>query len=76
MNILFVILIAGCALAVVTALIRGLGAFYLNAERIKAGDADAALIQGKQQNRMMAQRVFFQGIAITLVALLGILTSK
>ena len=76
MNILFVILIAGCALAVVTALVRGLGAFYLNAERIKAGDADAALLQGKKQNRMMAQRVLFQGIAVILIAVLGLISSK
>ncbi len=76
MNVFFVIVIGVCAVAVVAALIRGLGAFYLNAERMKAGDLDAALRQGQQQNRMMAQRVLFQGIAIMLVVILGLLSSR
>lgn len=73
---LFIVLIIGCGLAVAVALVRGLGAFYKDAERIKAGDPDAILLHGKQQNRMMSQRVLFQGIAIALVVMLGALASR
>ena len=72
----FILLIIGCGLAVAVALVRGLGAFYKDAERIKAGDPDAILLHGKQQNRMMSQRVLFQGIAIALVVMLGALASR
>ena len=76
MTTLFILLIVGCALTVVVALVRGLGAFYKDAERIKAGDPEAIMLHGKQQNRMMSQRVLFQGIAIVLVAMLGALASR
>ena len=76
MTWLFILLIAGCAITVATALVRGLGAFYKDAERIKAGDPEAILKHGELQNRMMSQRVLFQGIAVLLVALLGVLASR
>ena len=76
MTSLFIVLIIGCGLAAAVALVRGLGAFYKDAERIKAGDPDAILLLGKQQNRMMSQRVLFQGIAIALVVMLGALASR
>ncbi len=76
MTSLFIVLIIGCGLAVAIALIRGLGAFYKDAERIKAGDPEAIMLHGKQQNRMMSQRVLFQGIAIALVVMLGALASR
>lgn len=76
MTSFFILLIIGCGLAVAVALVRGLGAFYKDAERIKAGDPDAILLHGKQQNRMMSQRVLFQGIAIALVVMLGALASR
>ena len=76
MTSLFIVLIIGCGLAVAVALVRGLGAFYKDAERIKAGDPDAIRLHGKQQNRMMSQRVLFQGIAIALVVMLGALASR
>lgn len=76
MTILLIILIIGCGLAVAVALVRGLGAFYKDAERIKAGDAEAIMLHGQQQNRMMSQRVLFQGIAIALVVMLGALASR
>ena len=73
---LFILLIAGCGIAVAVALVRGLGAFYKDAERIRAGDPDAILKFGVRQNRMMSQRVLFQGIAVLLVAVLGMLASR
>ena len=76
MTSLIILLIIGCGMTVAIALIRGLGAFYKDAERLKAGDSEAILLQGRQQNRMMTQRVLFQGIAIALVALLGALSSR
>ena len=76
MTSFFILLIVGCGLAVAVALVRGLGAFYKDAERIKAGDPDAIMLHGKQQNRMMSQRVLFQGIAIALVVMLGALSSR
>ena len=76
MTSLFIVLIIDCGLTVAVALVRGLGAFYKDAERIKAGDLDAILLHGKQQNRMMSQRVLFQGIAIVLVVMLGALASR
>ena len=76
MTAFFIVLIIGCGIAVAIALIRGLGAFYKDAERIKAGDPEAIMLHGKQQNRMMSQRVLFQGIAIALVVMLGALASR
>ena len=52
------------------------GGVYKDAERIKAGDPEAIMKLGQQQNRMMTQRVLFQGIAVVLVALLGALASR
>ena len=57
-NIVLILLVAGFAVAVVVALVRGLTAFFKDAE-----------------HRMLAQRVFFQGIAILLIVLLGSLAS-
>jgi Na+-transporting NADH:ubiquinone oxidoreductase subunit NqrC len=68
---LIVIFVCGAALA----LARGLLAFHQDAERLRNGDQQALEINGVQQNRMMAQRVLFQGVAIVLVAVLGALAS-
>ena len=71
MKTLIIFLIVIFAVLVVTALVRGLGAFYKDAERLKSGDAQAATLQSQKQNRMMGQRVLFQGIAIILIVILG-----
>jgi len=71
MTALLILALAAIAIAVVVAFVRGLGAFYRDAERIRAGDRDAGAKLGQMQNRMMAQRVFFQGLAIIVVVLLG-----
>jgi hypothetical protein len=74
-NIVLILLVAGFAVAVVVALVRGLTAFFKDAEHIRAHGSPAAEAFGVKQNRMMAQRVFFQGIAILLIVLLGSLAS-
>ncbi len=76
MTFLLVLLIGGFAIAAATALVRGLMAFFRDAEHIRL-NGDAKLeAHGVQQNRMMAQRVLFQGIAILLVALVGALAGQ
>ncbi len=75
MTLLLALLIGGFAVAAGFALIRGLMAFFRDAEHIRqTGDAPREAF-GVVQNRMMTQRVLFQGIAILLVALIGALAS-
>ena len=75
MTLLLALLIGGFAVAAGFALLRGLMAFFRDAEHIRqTGDAPREAF-GVVQNRMMTQRVLFQGIAILLVALIGALAS-
>jgi len=75
MNTMLVVMIGGFSVAAAVALVRGLMAFFRDAEHIRLRkDPDAAAF-GVQQNRMMSQRVMFQGIAILLIVLIGALTS-
>ena len=76
MKFLLIVLIAGFAIAAATALIRGLKAFLRDAELIRQNEDVPREAFGVQQNRMMTQRVLFQGIAILLVALFGALASR
>jgi hypothetical protein len=76
MTFLIIALIAAFAAGAMFALARGLFAFHQDAERLRNGDPRAMELNGQQQNRMMTQRVLFQGIAITLVAVLGTLASN
>lgn len=76
MNVAIVLLIGFFAIAVGVALVRGLMAFFRDAEHIRLNGSVPAEAYGVKQNRMMAQRVLFQGIAILLVALLGALFSR
>jgi Hypoxia induced protein conserved region len=69
-------LIVICAGGAALALVRGLFAFHQDAQRLRDGDEDALRSNGLQQNRMMSQRVLFQGIAIAIVALLGTLAGS
>ncbi|MDP3676028.1 MAG: HIG1 domain-containing protein [Novosphingobium sp.] len=71
MTFILMILIGGFAVAVVTALIRGLAAFFRDAEHIRQHGHSSQEAFGVKQNRMMAQRVLFQGIAIVLIVVLG-----
>lgn len=65
------LLIAGFAIGVVTALVRGLAAFFRDAEHLRQTGRPSQEGIGVKQNRMMAQRVLFQGIAILLVVLVA-----
>ena len=76
MTVLLVLLIGGFALAAATALIRGLIAFGRDAEHLRSNVDTQREAFGLQQNRMMTQRVLFQGIAVLMVALLGALASQ
>jgi hypothetical protein len=73
MTFVMVILIGGFVIATATALVRGLMAFQRDGENLKHGNDVAVQTFGEKQNRMMTQRVLFQGIAILLIALLGAL---
>ena len=76
MTFLLVLLIGGFAIAAATALVRGLMAFARDAEHLRQDGDVKHEAYGLQQNRMMSQRVLFQGIAILLVALIGALASQ
>ena len=71
----FALLIFVLAIATATALVRGLLAFHKDGELLKEGHGDLDRERGTQQNQMMAQRVFFQGLAIVAIAVLGTLAS-
>lgn len=77
MNFYFlVLLIGGCAIAAATALIRGLMAFLQDGQDLRRTGHVANEKFGMKQNRMMTQRVLFQGTAILLIALIGALAGK
>ncbi len=76
MTFFLVLLVGGFALAAATALIRGLMAFFRDAEHIRQTGNASQEAFGVQQNRMMGQRVLFQGIAIVLIVLVGALASQ
>ena len=54
----------------------GLKAFFDDGEQIRQKGSGTLEAFGVRQNRMMTQRVLFQGIAILLVALIGALAGK
>lgn len=76
MTFFVILLIGGFAIAVVVALVRGLVAFFRDAEHIRRTGHASQEAYGVKQNRMMAQRVLFQCIAILLIVLLGSLAAR
>jgi hypothetical protein len=76
MTFLLVLLIGGCLIAVVVALVRGMIAFFRDAEHIRRTGQSSQEAFGVKQNRMMAQRVVFQAAAIGLVVLVGAVASR
>ena len=76
MSFFLVLLIAGFSVAVVVALVRGLTAFFRDAEHIRQTGHSGQEAVGVKQNRMMTQRVLFQAIAILLVVLIGSLAAR
>ncbi|MCT2559343.1 twin transmembrane helix small protein [Tsuneonella sp. YG55] len=75
LTLFLTLLIAGFAIAVVVALVRGLVAFFKDAEHLRRTGQASGSRPGEKQNRMMAQRVLFQAAAILLVVLLGSLVA-
>jgi Hypoxia induced protein conserved region len=73
MTFLLVLLIGGFAIAAATALVRGLMAFFRDGENLHQTGETTGEAFGVRQNRMMTQRVLFQGIAILLIVLVGAL---
>lgn len=77
MNVYFLfVLIGGFAIAAATALVRGLMAFFRDGQELREGGRKLDERYGIKQNRMMTQRVLFQGIAILFIALIGALAGK
>lgn len=76
MTFLLVFLIGGFAIAAATALVRGLMAFLRDGENVHRTGRATGDEFGVQQNRMMTQRVLFQGIAILLIVLVGALAGS
>ncbi len=76
MTFFLVLMIGGFAIAAATALIRGLMAFFRDAEHLRQNGSASLEGYGVQQNRMMAQRVLFQGIAILLIVVVGALAGQ
>lgn len=74
MFVFLILLIIVFAVGAAVALVRGLLAFSHEGDFIKGG-GDPFLRRSEQQNRMMTQRVMFQGIAVACVVLLGFLFS-
>ena len=73
MNTILVILIAGCAIAALVALVRGIIAFLQTTEAELKSDATGPSLSSQRQNKMMFARVGFQALAVLLcVALLAL----
>lgn len=76
MTLILALLIGGFAVAAAVALARGLLAFFRDAEQVRLSGQAPTEPFGLKQNRMMSQRVLFQGIAILLVVLIGTLAAR
>ena len=76
MSVVLIVLIVGFAIAAAVALVRGLIAFHNDAEQVRRGGDPMLLKLGLKQNRMMMQRVLFQGIAIVLIVIFGMVAAK
>ena len=75
MTFFLVFLIGGFSIAVVVAFARGLVAFFRDAEHLRRTGHASQEAYGMKQNRMMTQRVLFQGIAVLLIVLVGLLAA-
>lgn len=74
MNLFLVLLLIAAMIATVVALVRGIIAFLRTTEAELKGTGPSA--SAMKSNKMMQQRVLFQGIAIAIVAVLLLLTSS
>ncbi len=69
MNTVLIILLVLAMIATVVALVRGVIAFLQTTEAALKSDADGKAAMMKQ-NKMMTNRVIFQGAAILIVVLM------
>lgn len=72
MTVLLILLIGGFMVATATALVRGLSAFFHDAEHIRRTGRPPEHAIGAKQNRMMTQRVVFQAAAILLIIMVAV----
>ena len=76
MTYVLVLLIGLCAIAALVALVRGLTAFLRDSEAINRNGGEPPKKFGVQQNRIMTQRVLFQGGALLLIALIAVVAER
>ena len=75
MKLFLVLLLVAAMIATVVALVRGIIAFLRTTEAdLKGGTGPSA--SALKSNRMMQQRILFQGVAIAIVALLLLMASS
>jgi hypothetical protein len=70
MNTILIILAIGLMIAAVVALVRGIIAFLRTTEEDLKRTDDGPSPNQIKQNKMMAQRIMFQGAAVLVLALL------
>jgi Hypoxia induced protein conserved region len=75
MTIFLALLIGSFMIAAAIALMRGLKAFLHDGDILRQNGIAVHDVYGVRQNRMMTQRVLFQGIAILLIVVIGALAS-
>lgn len=68
-----ILLIGGFMVATAIALVRGLSAFFQDAEHIRRTGQPPRHAIGAKQNRMMTQRVIFQAAAILLIVMVAVI---
>ena len=70
MTYLLIAVLAGLMIMVVVSLVRGIAAFLQSTRAdLERGDSDGPSAMQLKQNKMMMQRILFQGAAIVVVAL-------
>lgn len=75
MKLFLVLLLVAAMIATVVALVRGIIAFLRTTEAdLKGGAGPSA--SALKSNKMMQQRILFQGVAIAIVALLLYMASS
>ncbi|MCC2980669.1 MULTISPECIES: twin transmembrane helix small protein [unclassified Sphingomonas] len=71
MQTFLVILLIAALIATLVALVRGIVAFLQNASAEARGTGTAGPTQGQlKSNKMMQQRILFQGLAVIIVVVL------
>jgi hypothetical protein len=70
MTYLLIAVLAGLMIMVVVSLVRGIAAFLQSTRAdLERGEGDGPSAMQLKQNKMMMQRILFQGAAIVVVAL-------